>query len=76
MDRGAVAKEALLRRYLADDGNYTLFDSLEAVPSGWFFIEHPEGEMAAWRKPPLWALQQPPSSDPIRLRTRLGIYRQ
>ena len=67
-------KETRLRRYLAEDNTFTRFDSLEEVPRGWTFVELPEGGVAAWRKPPLWALRQPPQ-DPIRLRTRLQVYR-
>jgi hypothetical protein len=50
-----------------------LYPSLEEVPRGWAFVEHPDGGIATWRKPPLWILRQPPL-DPIRFRTRLGPY--
>ena len=66
-------KETRLRRYLTEDKSYVLYDRLEEVPRGWAFVEHPDGGIAAWRKPPLWILRQPPQ-DPIRFRTRLGPY--
>jgi len=68
------AKEAQLRRHLAEDQTWTAFDDPEVVPRGWLFLPHPDGGIAAWRKPPRWALTQPPS-DPIRLRVRGGAYK-
>jgi hypothetical protein len=68
------AKADQLRHYLAEDQSWTSFDSLEAVPSGWIFLQHPDGGFAAWRKPPLWILRQPPG-DPIRPRVRGRVYR-
>jgi hypothetical protein len=67
------AKEKRLRGYLAEDQTWTAFDNVEAVPLGWIFVEHPDGGAAAWRKPPRWALTQPPG-DRIRPRIRGGVY--
>lgn len=67
-------KAAKLRQYLAQDSTYTRYSDLGDVPHGWTFVEHPDGGIVAWRKPPLWAVRQPPE-EPIRLRTRGGPYR-
>jgi hypothetical protein len=69
----ADTKAAKLRQYLEEDNTYTRYSDLEDVPRGWTFVEHPDGGIAAWRKPPLWALRQAPE-EPIRLRTRGGVY--
>jgi len=68
------AKEQRLRQYLTDDQTWTAFEDLDAVPMGWIFLQHPDGGIAAWRKPPRWALTQPPG-DPIRPRVRGGVYK-
>jgi hypothetical protein len=64
---------AKLRHYLAQDDTDTRYAKLADVPQGWTFVEHPDGGIVAWRKPPLWAIRQPPE-EPIRLRTRGGVY--
>ena len=66
-------KAVKLRHYLAQDNTYTRYSDLGDVPRGWTFIEHPDGGIVAWRKPPQWAVRQSPE-EPIRLRTRGGLY--
>jgi hypothetical protein len=70
---GIDTKAAKLRHYLAHDHTYTRYSDLDDVPRGWTFVEHPDGGIGAWRKPPLWALRQS-HEEPIRLRTRAGLY--
>jgi len=68
------AKEQQLRQYITEDQTWTPFGDLDEVSMGWIFIQHPDGGLAAWRKPPRWVLTQPPG-DRIRPRVRGGIYR-
>jgi hypothetical protein len=74
MELPVESKPDRLRRYLAEDSTWARFDNLETVPQGWMFVEHPDGGIAAWRKPPRWILTQPPG-DRIRPRSRGGLYK-
>jgi hypothetical protein len=68
------AREQQLRQYLTQDKTWTAFADLDAVPMGWIFLQHPDGGLAAWRKPPRWVLTQSPG-DPIRPQVRGGTYK-